>query len=718
MRDKTTESRTPIPPATWKATMLVALTLGPWPASAFGDHPPPEVQTEPEPAEQRPAESGEVPRIYEVLDVRERGDDLTHIAEAASEGSTGGEQLMQRPILRSGEVVETVPGVIATQHSGGGKANQYFLRGFNLDHGTDFSVSVAGIPVNMPSHGHGQGYADLNFLIPELIDRVRFRKGPYSAEKGDFSAAGGVDIDLLRSLPEGLASVSGGDDGFRRSVIADSFSLGGGDLLAGIEIYNYDGPWTREDDFERFNGLVRYSTGDAGRGTSLTAMAYSGDWLSTDQIPRRALEQRQIDRFDLIDPGPRGSTERYSLSAAAHRGDSDSLSRVEAYALFYDFGLISQFTYFLDDPERGDQFEQSDRRWVGGIDASHTRRLRLGSRPVEGKTGLQIRFDDIENGLFRTAALERFATVREDAIRLLTGGPYAEATIRWSDSLRGTVGLRADFYRAEVESNRAINSGNADDLLVSPKAGLVFGPWGNTELYVNFGSGFHSNDARGATIRRDPVTGEPVRRVDPLVRARGAEIGLRSTRIQNLQSTVSVFLLELDSELVFVGDAGGTEASRPSRRTGIEWTNFFQPLPWISFDLDVALTEARFTDRDPTGDEIPGALEHVVAAGVTVSDRGPWFGAIRLRYLSDYPLIEDGSVRSGATALVNGRLGYAFRSGLSVALEGFNLLDREDADIAYFYPSRLPGEPAQGVDDVHFHPVEPRSARLTARWRF
>jgi outer membrane receptor protein involved in Fe transport len=683
------------------------------------EEPPQEPPSEPtaEPPDQ-PAEPDDRLRVFERLEVRDRGDDLVGIADAASEGTTGGADLALRPILRAGELVETVPGLIATQHSGGGKANQYFVRGFNLDHGTDLSISVAGVPVNMPTHGHGQGYADLNFLIPELVDRVAFRKGTYAAEDGDFSAAGAVAIDLVRALPEGFVELTAGGYGFRRALVAESLAVAGGDLVAAVEAGTYDGPWRRGDDFERVNALLRWSRGDALRGLSLTAMGYDGEWLATDQVPRRAVESGLIDRFGLIDPGPRGSTERYSLSAEAHRGSDRALTRIGAYALRYDFGLVSNFTYFLDDPENGDQFEQADRRWVGGIDASHRRLLDWGGRQVEATVGLEARRDAIDNGLYRTRDLVRTATTREDEVEQWTGGPYAEASVRWSETVRSTLGLRAEGYVADVESSLAANSGSRDDFLLSPKVALAFGPWNDTELYLAWGRGFHSNDARGATIRVDPVSGEPAPRVDPLVPAEGAEIGLRTAALPGLQSTVSVFALELDSELVFVGDGGATEASRPSRRVGIEWANHYRPRPWLALDLDVALTEAEFTDDDRAGREIPGALERVVSAGVAVEERGRWSGGVRLRYLSGYPLIEDDSVRAGATALLNARIAWRATDRLTLALEGFNLLDRDDSDIEYFYPSRLPGEPEEGVEDVHFHPVEKPSARLSASWRF
>lgn len=705
------------------ASLLLVCLLAPSPSAAgvtrspeVADPAAAEAAGEPDPAV--PAEDPDRLRVFERLEVRERADDLVGVASAASEGTTGAADLALRPILRAGELVETVPGLIATQHSGGGKANQYFVRGFNLDHGTDLAIAVAGVPVNMPTHGHGQGYADLNFLIPELVDRVAFRKGTYAAEEGDFSAAGAVSIDLVRALPEGFVELTGGGYGYRRALVAESLAAAGGDLVAAVEAGTYDGPWRRGDDFDRVNGLLRWSRGDAARGLSVTAMGYDGEWLSTDQVPRRAVESGAIDRYGLIDPGPRGSTERWSLAAEAHRGGDRTLTRVGGYLLRYDFGLFSSFTYFLDDPEIGDQFEQADERWVGGVEASHRRLTEWAGRPVELAAGVEARRDAIDNGLYRTRDLERVSTTREDQVEQWTGGPWAEAEVEWHPKVRATLGLRAEGWTADVESSLAANSGTRDDFLLAPKAALAFGPWHETELYLSWGRGFHSNDARGATLRVDPVTGEPAPRVDPLVPAEGAEIGLRTAALPGLQSTLALFALELDSELVFVGDGGATEASWPSRRLGVEWTNHYRPRPWLALDLDAAVTEARFTDRDPAGDEIPGALEHVVSAGVGIDGLGRWSGGLRLRWLGGYPLIEDDSVRAGSTALLNARVAWRATERLTLALEGFNLLDREDSDIEYFYASRLPGEPEEGVEDVHFHPVEKPSARLSASWRF
>jgi hypothetical protein len=657
-------------------------------------------------------------RYYDDIEVSVRSDNLLGIAGSANEGSTGGEDLERRPILRAGELVETVPGAIATQHSGGGKANQYFLRGFNLDHGTDFAVTVGGMPVNMPTHGHGQGYADVNFLIPELVERAQYRKGPYRASVGDFSSAGSVDFDLVQALPRGIAHVTLGSFAYRRALLADSFDVGSGHLTGALEYFHDDGPWDRPDDYQRWNGFVGFSRGTAFKGWSVQAMGSDGDWLASDQIPRRAVEEGLIGRYGILDPGPRGSTSRYSLSAESHFGGARSLTRFAAHAIKYDFELFSNFTYFLERPLQGDQFEQADDRWIFGASASHLFQHHLGQAHAETSLGIQLRYDDIANGLYPTGDLERTGVIRQDEVGQAGAGVWGETWIRFSDALRLNLGVRADYYGADVEAFRPPNSGTADDWMLNPKVSLVYRPWSSTEISLNAGSGFHSNDARGATIRVDPATGASVQPVDPLVRARGVDLGVRTFTSGGYHATLTGYWLKLDSELLFVGDGGTTEASRPSRRLGVEWTNFWRVTPELGLDLDATWTDARFTDEDPAGPDIPGAIVATVAAGVTVDDLGRWFGALRLRYFSGGPLIEDASVTWGPTALLSGRLGFNLTERLAVVVDGFNLLGREDDDIAYFYASRLPGEPLEGIEDVHFHPVVKPSLRATLLWRF
>jgi hypothetical protein len=642
-----------------------------------------------------------------------RAEDLVGTADAASVGYVGAAQLELRPKLRPGEVLETVPGLIATQHSGAGKANQYYLRGFNLDHGTDFAVNLEGIPLNLPTHAHGQGYLDMNPVIPELIESMEFRKGPYYADLGDFSSAGAAEIRYFRRLPGAMARVEAGSFNYWRGLWADSMAVGSGHWLYALEgLYN-DGPWTEAEHFRRGNAVVRWSDQREGTQWSVMATGYAGDWDATDQIPARAVGPG-FSVWNSMDPTTGGESQRLNLVAGWQRDGFKSRTRASLFASYYKLDLFSNFTYFLDHPDLGDQFEQVDQRRVLGGKIEHTR---LWSDTELG-LGLDVRADWIRNGLHWTRARTRWDTVRTDRVNQLMMGTYTHVRHQWSDWLRSYAGLRMDSAWYDVQSDRPENSGSESDALLSPKVGLVFGPWERTEFYLNAGLGFHSNDGRGATTRVDPVTGEPVQRVDPLVPTKGAELGVRTTWIQGLQSSVSFWWLDIDSELLFLGDAGTTEASRPSRRYGIEWANYYAMTSWLVWDLDVAWSHARFRDDDPAGDHIPGAPEWVLAAGVTVPRMGPFYGSVRFRYFGPRPLTEDGSVRSDGTALVNVEVGWRISPRWDLALQCFNLLDRRDHDIDYYYVSRLPGEPAEGVPDVHFHPMEPLAIRVVLTGRF
>jgi hypothetical protein len=656
-------------------------------------------------------------QVYDQIQVIDRASDMVGVADSATEGVTGQKELEERPVLRAGELLETVPGVIVTQHSGSGKANQYFLRGFNLDHGTDFRITVDDIPVNMPSHGHGQGYSDLNFLIPELVDTVRYKKGAYYADEGDFSAAGAAEFSYVNALPKGILALTSGDFGYERLFAADSTKFGGGDLLGAFELGRNNGPWDHPDDYHKLNGILRWNWGDAGNGLTITAMGYDGKWNSTDQIPERVVDEGLIDRFGAIDPSDGGSSYRYSLAADWRRGTDSSLTRASAYVLRYGLNLFSDFTYFLDDPVHGDQFEQLDDRTVTGFQVQHQWGLDWSGREVETEVGLQVRNDSINNGLFHTEDQQLLSVTRRDQIEQVSGGPYVQARVRWTPWLRTVTGLRADEYYADVKSNIDANSGSRQSAILSPKLAVTFGPWSATELYVDYGYGFHSNDARGATIHVDPKTFEPVDQVTPLVRAKSADVGVRSSAIENFETSLTVFRLDLDSELVFSGDAGDTEASRPSRREGVELQNFYRPRPWLTLDADYAWSRSRFTDFDPVGDHIPGSIQSALSAGLTFDGNGPWFGSLRDRYFGPRPLIEDDSVRSKASNLLNLRIGHRFPNGVSLAGEVFNLLNNEVSDIDYYYESQLRGEPVP-VNDIHFHPAESRSVRLELEWRY
>jgi len=642
---------------------------------------------------------------------------LLESAETANTGVVTKQQLDARTVYRPGEVLEATPGLVASQHSGEGKANQFYLRGFNLDHGTDLRTTIDGMTVNQRSHSHGQGWTDLNFLIPELVNLLEYRKGPFYAAEGDFASAGAVHISYVDRLDQGIASVGLGQHGYARTFLANSPKLGSGNLLYALELFHNDGPFVRPDDYRKVNGVLRYSDGSSANGFNLTGMAYRAKWNATDQIPLRALTAGLVDRFGAIDNTDGGESERYSLSGAWNRTEGLSSTTVNAYVIRSKLKLFSDFTYFLDDPVNGDQFAQPDQRVTSGLNASHTWATPWFGKDSDSTVGVQLQHDNIFNALRHTVAQRTLSTTREDHILESSIGVFIENTTHWAEKFRTVAGLRADAYRFEVRSNLAANSGTSSANMVSPKLNLIFGPWSKTEFYASVGSGFHSNDARGTTITVDPKTGAPADKVTPLVRSKGAELGVRSEVVPGLQSTLSVYRLDVASELIFVGDAGATEAGRPSRRTGFEFSNYYRAAKWLTVDADLAYARARFRSFDPAGDRVPGAVEGVASVALAVDNLGPWFGALQLRYFGPRPLIEDNSVRSKGTATLNGRVGYKISAQTKIELEGFNLANRKASAVDYFYESRLAGD-ASPVADIHFHPIESRSLRVTLSHNF
>jgi len=645
-------------------------------------------------------------------------DNAVGTSDAASQGTITADLIANRPALRTGELLEFVPGMIVTQHSGDGKANQYFLRGFNLDHGTDFATFVDGMPVNMRSHAHGQGYSDLNFLIPELVQRIDYKKGTYFANEGDFASAGAAHIRLADSLPQGVASLSLGSYGYERMVLADSMKAADGTLLYGLEVNRNNGPWDTPERVRKISGTLRYSDGTADDGYSITGMAYHNSWNSTDQIPLRAVQAGLIDRFGSIDPTDGGASSRYSLSYAMRKRSGNGLFELDAYLLHSSLDLFSNFTYVLTNPDQGDQFNQSERRNMASVNMAQSWVSMIGGLDMRNKIGVQTRFDRLSPvGIYDTVARVRTDTIREDRVRENSAGVYAENVIQWAPWFRSIGGVRYDAYRFNVASSIDGDSGKTSDHIVSPKLSLIFGPWDKTEYFVNYGKGFHSNDARGTTQTRLP-DGSASSPVTPLVPTRGGELGLRTEIVPGLQSSLALWRLDINSELLFVGDAGETEPSRSSRRTGIEWNNHYIAAPWLMFDLDIAASRARYTQDDPVGNYIPGSLDRVLSFGVTVSDIGRWYGGFNLRHFGPRPLIEDNSVRSASTTLAYARVGFKINPSTKVTLDVFNLFDKRASDIDYYYQSRLSGEAAEGANDFHFHPVEPRSVRLTLAHSF
>jgi TonB dependent receptor/Carboxypeptidase regulatory-like domain/TonB-dependent Receptor Plug Domain len=681
--------------------------------------------------------------VNTTVNVQGRDDDLVGTAESATQGTVSAKEIEDRPILRSGEILETIPGVIITQHAGGGKANQYFLRGFNLDHGTDFAVFIDDMPLNLPSHAHGEGYSDMNTVIPEFVQRVNFEKGPYYADVGNYGSAGSAHLEFFKTLPENFLKVEGGMYGFGRAVFGVSQKVGSGTLLYGGEASHDDGPWTHPDNYYKFNGIVTYSQGGDANGFSVTARAYHGKWNSSDQIAENAVPL--VGFFGTLNPTDGGDSDRYSLQAEWHRQGGNSETKITLYGFYYDLDLFSDFTYFLTDTTRGDQFEQQDKRWVAGLDAHHTIFSEWFGRKVANTFGVQVRNDWIHNGLFQTENRERVdktdsetgttlpAITQEDRFSDTQAGFYAENKIQWADKFRSVLAVRGDEDYFDVTSLvTPANSGTASKFLPSPKASLIFGPWDDTELYVQGGFSFHSNDGRGATQTIQPISADnpfpntPVSKIPALVPTKGGEVGVRTVLLPHLQSTVSLWYLHSASELQQDGDTGSTVASvSPSNRYGVEWANYYTPLEHFAFDFDFADSRALFEAIDPAdaapgslgGKRVPEAVGLVVSSGVTLHDYAGFSGSLRLRAFGPRDLTSDGIYRSNATVLLNAEIGYQIGKRWRISAEFLNLLNRKDHDIDYAYTSRITPTADPAFTDV-FHPVEPFQVRFSLQRSF
>jgi opacity protein-like surface antigen/outer membrane receptor protein involved in Fe transport len=682
------------------------------------------------------------------------------VPQLASQMTVSGADLNARPYNHPGEILEATPGLVVLQHSGSGKANQYLLRGYELDHGTDLAIFWDGVPINLPTHAHGQGYADLNFLIPETISGLQIRKGPYFADVGDFATTGDLRLSLRDTVERNIQSLTIGSFGYNRFLSLGSTKVGDGNLLYAGEAGTYNGPWTTSEDVRRFSGLLRYTQGTATDGFSATALAYTNSWNSTDQVALRAITTGQIGYFGELDPTDGGSTNRFSLSSRLAKSDDDGeLWKANAYLVKYGLDLFSDFTWRTNDPVNGDQFHQHDDRVYGGAGVSRTIKGTFYNLPTETVFGIQTRYDDINVGLSNTVGRLFLSNTLFDHVREGNVGIYAENTVHWTDWWRTTASWRGDYFAASVNSMlQPANSGNGQASLGSPKFTTTFGPFNKTEIFLGWGMGYHSNDARGVTITQvagDPTT--PTTSVPFLVRVQGAEIGIRTKAVPGLDSSISLFYLRQASELVFEGDTGTTSPGPPSQRIGIEITNDYRPVSWVHLNADLALTRARSIGFDSdqaatyqslagfpqaqignaSGNFIVEAPWMVASAGIELGEKTGWFGALRWRYISSRPLTEDGVFQSPPSNTINGRVGYRFDNSWRLQLDALNLLNSRTYAATYAYGALLttdylfglcypnpklplnPQPPAtvpicqNGVMDYSIHSLEPLAFRLT-----
>ncbi len=652
------------------------------------------------------------------VEVTDSEDDLVGTADASTEGTITAKQIEDRPMLRTGELLEWVPGLLISQHSGEGKANQYYLRGINLDHGTDFATTVDDMPVNMPTHAHGQGYTDLNFVIPELVSDIQYRKGPYFADEGDFSAVGAAHLNYLTELPKSIALVTIGLDSYERAFVGTSLNLLGGKLLIAGEFMHDNGPWVNPDNYLKENAMIRYFRAWGKNTLTFDVMGYSGTWNATNQEAERAISEGLINSFGTLDPTDRGSSYRYSVSSQFQHIEQNNVTKASAYVIGYGMDLFNDFTYFLENPGYGDQFHQHDRRIITGFKASDTLFSKVFGADMDNTLGIQFRNDNITPvALFSTNEDGYVQTEVDDHVVQTNTAIYAQNRVQWGPKFRSVIGLRWDFFNWIVNANLPQNSGVVAANIGSPKASFIFGPWARTELFINGGEGFHSNDIRSATEHIDPQYDTPQPTVPALERAIGAEVGARTAIVPHLQTEVTVWYLHLASEQIFDGDHGVTVPSYPSNRYGVEMANYYTPLRWLTFDADLAYSVAHFigctntttTACDPAGDYIPGSPTWVVSAGASLDELRGFFASLRVHYFGVRPQIDNDVVQSNSSTIVNARVGYQFPwkavKNWRVMVDALNVLDNRTTDIDYYYVSRLPGEPPAGVNDIHTHPA-------------
>ncbi len=663
-------------------------------------------------------------------------------AATASEGSVTERELRLRPVYRVGQLLESVPGLVVSVHSGEGKAYQYLARGFNLDHGTDLADFVDDIPINRPTNAHGQGYSDLNFLLPETIQGLDYTKGTYYPSVGDFGAVASVHLKLANDLPNQLIG-SVGTLGDERLAGTGTVHLANGDsVVGGAEVSHLDGPFDPPNNFRKIAGLIRIAHGTTTDGYSLTAMYYRGEGRFTTDQPLRALDEGLISRYGTLDPTDGNFSERESLSGHYAKSFGDWQFNTNAYGIHSLQTLWNDFTHFLNDPVNGDQEQQDEDRSTFGGGASLTYHADLGFAPSDTTIGVQGRYDDeyVDKRHTKQRVVLDYCDVggvayvtghtacNADVVQLGDTGLYISNTTRWTRWLRSVVGVREEFYNATDRSLITGFKGIGAQSLFQPKGNLILGPWYKTEFYISAGRGFHSDDARGV-FQTLPLEGIPglSHRTPLLAKANGEEIGLRSHPLPSLDIQLALFQIEFASELVYDQDMGQDQANGPTKRRGLEFSAEYRPFSWIELNTDLAFTKARFVTGDPAGYGLNGlyvalAPSFIGSLGVLVDKLGPCYGGLQWRILGSYPLNPDNLIRDPGYSEVNLDVGYTLTPTTKLQVSIYNLFNQKANAFAYDYVSRLPGEPAGGLpsetDDSTFHPLEPLSARVTLTQAF
>jgi outer membrane receptor protein involved in Fe transport len=638
-----------------------------------------------------------------------RNTDLVGTAQAASEGSVGGADLLIRPLFKVADLLESMPGLVAVQHSGSGKANQYFLRGFNLDHGTDFTTLIDGMPWNLRSHGHGQGYLDVNGLIPETVERIDYRKGPYRADIGDFAMVGASFIKTIDRLEQNFVSSEIGQYGWRRIAGGGTKDLSPDSSLTFVGDYaQNDGPWQNPENLRHISLWSKYLQKTSFGQFSVSLSGYHATWDPTEQMPERAIGSTVCpDAFCSLDPTATGMTKRWILTSQLTGSDWQATF----YGQTYDWTMYSNPTYDY-------QIRQFDKRWTLGGSADKTV---LDNNNVKVVAGVNFRYDDGSRiGVEHTEQHQFVEPIIANAIKEGSLGAYVEATWHVTDALRVIGGVREDYYNFDVAALDTLSvAGTKSQSLGSPKIGVAWNALDSVELYANWGRGFHSNDARG--VIGSANSPEPIPNMSP---GTGREVGARLT-LGNFKFTSSYWWLNQDSELVFVGDDNSVEPKGASRREGLELTGFWQPLTWLGIDAVYTNSKARYVNN-PEGAYVEQAVETSAQIGISAT-YDKWDVSLRARYLGPYALTPDNAHRAKPLTTLNLRGAWNFQH-FTVYSEILNLLDTDRKEIVYYYPAYVPGFDPPGTSSADIdcsqtnctmsRAAEPRSLRVGVSYRF
>lgn len=621
--------------------------------------------------------------------------------------------LQNNPVKNTQEVLRKVPGLFIGQHAGGGKAEQIFLRGFDIDHGTDISLNVDGLPVNMVSHAHGQGYSDLHFLIPETVNNIEFGKGPYYADHGDFTTAGYVDFKTKKRIQNSSVSVEYGDfNSFRTVGLFNVLDTKNSNAYVAASLYTFDGPFESPQNFNRFNLMGKYNFNLPGnQEVSLTTSHFQSKWDASGQIPQRAVDSGLIDRFGAIDDTEGGNTSRTNL-LINHKKTLSENSELKTTAFYshYDFELFSNFTFFLEDPVNGDQIAQREDRNIFGFQTAYSEKMSFSDFDFEYTAGVGIRYDDVNDvELSRTAnrkeILERLAFGNVDQ---LNSFGFLNTEFDFGD-FKVNPALRLDYFKFDYENflSETYDNRSESKVFASPKLNFTYAANQKLQLFLKTGIGFHSNDARVVVAN----SGE-----DTLPAAYGADIGGIYKITDKLIFTSALWTLFLDQEFVYVGDAGIVEPSGKSRRLGIDAGLRYEALEWLYFFGDINYTYARSTEEPEGQDFIPLAPDLTSTGGVTVTNIGDFSGGLNYRFIKDRPANEDNSIVAEGYLVTDFNINYTYKNFVfGIIIE--NLLDTEWNETQFATESRLFNE-AEPVEEIHFTPGTPFFARAKVTVNF